>query len=74
MAFSQQRGTTDDEIEVPSAGNPELSKVPTFETSADQNIATHVSPTARNSASLMSAFLVRSTSFVTDPLSWLTGR
>ena len=50
--------------------NPALSKIiyDAFETAADQNVAMHVSPTVRNSAFLIYAFLVHSTSHLFQTL------
>lgn len=58
------RGTANVKIKVPSIEN-QLSKVPSFKTGESQDRASRALPTARNSAFLIFAFLVHSTSFST---------
>ena len=71
VIIPQRRGTADAELKpVPSAEN----LVPLLKVSYDiprksQNIAFYASPTARKSASLISAFHVHSTSFSSQSLS-----
>ena len=48
MVEHLQRASTDEEISVPYAENPELTNVLPLKPGADQNIATYVSPAARN--------------------------
>ena len=59
-AFAPDRGATltDTETKVPSAEDPQLSKILSLMSEINQNVALHASPTARKSACLMSAFLV----------------
>ena len=48
----------DTEVKVLSAEDPELSDVPSFKAGVGQSTALHAWPAARNSAFLVSAFLV----------------
>ena len=50
-------------MNLPSAENPEISKILTVRPRVDQNIALHASPTVRNSAFLISTFSFHLTSF-----------
>ena len=53
----------DADLYVSFVENPQLSRqLPSFQPKADQNIALHASPAARNSDVLISAFPVHSTS------------
>ena len=61
--------TADAEIKVPSAEDPELSKVLSFTPGLGQKIVLRASPTARNYAFLIFAFSFHSTSFFSFKLS-----
>ena len=54
--------TADAEIRVPSADNPKLSKVLSFEPGVSQNTASQALPAARNSTLLLYTFQVHSSS------------
>lgn len=60
---ASQWDTADEEINSLFARGPKLSKAPTLQPGVGQTISLHASPTAKNSAFLISVFAVNSTLF-----------